>query len=142
MRYRNRLLFLRPTLIALCIAGTAATSHGGTLGRGLDQLVALSDAGSTQLPKALKLHLTSPNGEVLVNVRLQANVPAAETLARLQAAGFRLTATSEMDPSFVEGYVALSSVRAIAGATRKCNMLRVHCQNGARGRIISIQPLE
>jgi hypothetical protein len=100
--------------LLLATAGPA-WSQTAALGRGLEQLVQMYESGNPKLPAALKPHLTSPAGEVLVEIRLSPGSDRGKALSQLAQNGFRLTAASLMDRNLLEGYVALSSVRSVAG---------------------------
>ena len=103
-------------LLLLVLATTTSLwSQSATLGRGLEQLVQLYESGSPKLAAALKPHLTSPAGELLVQVRLLPGAKADKVRAELAQNGFRLQAASLMDPRLLEGYLPLSSARALAG---------------------------
>src|SRR5262245_14401442 len=99
-------------VVALVLA--PAPAGAATLGRGLEQLVALYETHNVKLSSALRIHLTAPNGDVLVHVRLDPSHKRDTTLAQLASVGFRLSAVSELDPSLAEGYLSLSTVRAAA----------------------------
>ena len=106
-------------LLLLLILSSAGSlwSQSATLGRGLEQLVQLYESGSPKLAAALKPHLTSPDGRLLVQVRLQPGAKADKVRAELARNGFRLQSASLMDPRLLEGYLSLSSARALAGTT-------------------------
>src|SRR5947207_8635760 len=82
--------------------------HAATLGRGMEQLVRLKESNNPKLAAALKLHITDPQGSVLVHVRLDPDADRARALAALADAGFRLQAISQMDPSLLEGFMPLA----------------------------------
>ena len=108
---------LRGALSFVALLALAGPSWGQSvaLGRGLEQLVQMSESGNGKLSAALEPHLTSPAGEVLVQVRLQAGGNRAALLAQLSQAGFRLHASSLMDPNLLEGYLPLTAARQVAG---------------------------
>lgn len=103
----------------------AATASAATLGRGLEQLVSLYETRNAKLASALRMHLTSDDGEPLVDVRFDGSRKAEDVLADLAAAGFRLTALSELDPTLAEGYLPLSAARAAAGIAGVSRVLAV-----------------
>ena len=113
-------------LIALAgLTTLPATASAATLGRGLEQLVSLYETRNVKLASALRMHLTSADGDPLVHVRLDASRKADDVLADLAAAGFRLTALSELDPTLAEGYLPLSAARAAAGVAGVSRVLAV-----------------
>jgi hypothetical protein len=89
-------------------------SPDAALGRGLSQLVASWESGDPRLSSQLKLHVTSTTGDPLVLVHFAPGADVATALKQLQAAGFRLTTRSSINPSLVEGYLPLSAARAVA----------------------------
>jgi len=97
------------TLLSLLLASSSAFAQA-TLARGLDELVNLYEAGSPKLAPVLKQHLTS-DSEVLVDIHLRDGVDRAQVLGVLEAEGFRLTATSVLDPNRLEGYMPLYAAR-------------------------------
>jgi hypothetical protein len=62
----------------------------------------------------MDLHVKSAQGDPLVRVKLESGVSAESVLPALQAAGFRLTAISKIDPSQLEGFVSLAQTRSAA----------------------------
>src|SRR4051794_9699020 len=110
--YRPRVSTACSFLIALLVSATAASA--ATLGRGLEQLTALYESGSSNLASTLQIHIVAPDGAVMVHVRMDENAPSAQTVGRLVASGLRITAMSEMDPTLVEGYVQLAAARTLA----------------------------
>ncbi len=105
---------VRGTMLAILLAvGTLATAQNAVLGRGMQQLVTMSETGSPALGHALKAHITTRTGEVLAHIHLSPGVNAKQVMSALTNSGFRLQAISELDPSLLEGYVRLSSVRKL-----------------------------
>jgi hypothetical protein len=120
----NRRVRLICTLALTCVAVTGAAS-AATLGRGLEQLVSLEETGNAKLASALRLHIVAADGSVMVHVRLDDSAPAAQALGRLVAAGLRITAVSEMDPTLIEGYLALDKARSAAAIPGVLRVLAV-----------------
>ena len=106
-------------LLAGILAALAATPSmadaGAPLASGLDQLVTAYENADPRLYSQLKLHVTDRSGNLLVRVRLAPNVTLDKALPQLQAAGFRLTTKSSINPSMIEGYVPVSAARTLAG---------------------------
>ena len=119
----------RPSMIGsalfFALFFVSSTSHAATLGRGLQQLVELYERGNAKLASVLRLHVTNGQGDVLVHVRIADGEPAAEVIARLVAAGFRLQAVSELDPTLLEGYLPLSAARNAAAIRGVLHVLAV-----------------
>jgi len=80
----------------------------------MQQLVTLYETASPNLNRVLQLHVTAPNGDVLVHIRLQPGVSADQAVKLLSTTGFKLQAISELDPSLLEGYLPLSAARTTA----------------------------
>lgn len=102
---------------ALCLLfafAPPATAAPAPLASGLKELTDAYDRGDPRLQAHLALHLTDAAGNPLVRIHLQPNVNAEAVLAKLAAAGFRLTTRSSINPALVEGYLPLSAVRAVA----------------------------
>src|SRR5207244_13068505 len=102
---------------ALCLllnAVSPAAAAPAPLAAGLKELSAAYDRGDSRLPAQLKLHITSAGGDPLVLVKLQPGANAQSVLANLAALGFRLQTRSSINPSLVEGYLALSATHAAA----------------------------
>src|ERR1051326_4543722 len=88
---------VRSCALLLLLLPFASGADAATLGRGLAQLVSFFETQNPNLSTALRIHVTAPDGEVLVHVRLADKADKAATLKRLAEAGFRLTATSELE---------------------------------------------
>jgi hypothetical protein len=106
--------FILCALLVLLGSSIVAADGSGTLGRGLQQLVQLYESGDQRLDAALQLHITAPEGDPLVHVRLSDNVQADDAVARLAELGFRLQAISPLDATLLEGYLPLRTARAAA----------------------------
>jgi hypothetical protein len=109
------ILVSRLVLLLIFAAAGPAWSQSAALGGGLEQLVQMFESGSQKLPVALKPHLTSPTGEVLVEIRLLPGSNRDQVVTRLSQNGFRVTAVSLMDANLLEGYLPLSSARSASG---------------------------
>jgi hypothetical protein len=94
--------------------GSAHAGPAGVMGGGLRELVNAWEVGDPRLPTHLALHLRSAAGEPLVHVQLDPGTTLAQMLPKLQAAGFRITAASVIDPSRLEGYLPLQRARGAA----------------------------
>ena len=102
-------------LIALIV--TAGPANAAPLTRGLEQLVRMYEVNSSRLAGVLRLHVTAPGGDPLVEIKLVDGLTTADVLPALTRAGFRVQAISELDPSLLEGYAPLSAVRGVAAVT-------------------------
>jgi len=128
-----------PLICALALAffATAVAARAATLGRGLAQLTSLYESGNPKLTAALKIHIVSADGLVMVHVRIDAAASAAQTLSRLVAAGLRVTAVSEMDPTLIEGYLPLGATRAAAAVPGVLRVLAVQRPRNLAGSVQS-----
>jgi hypothetical protein len=102
------------TLLVILSVAMNASGQTATLGRGLEQLVQLHESGSTKLTRVLEKHSLNRSGELLVQVHLLPSANKDAVLTELSQRGFHLQAISELDPSVLEGYISLPSVRATA----------------------------
>jgi hypothetical protein len=75
------------------------------------------EVNSSRLAGVLRLHVTAPGGDPLVEIKLVDGLTTADVLPALTRAGFRVQAISELDPSLLEGYAPLSAVRGVAAVT-------------------------
>jgi hypothetical protein len=73
----------------------------------------------------------------MVHVRIDAAASAAQTLSRLVAAGLRVTAVSEMDPTLIEGYLPLGATRAAAAVPGVLRVLAVQRPRNLAGSVQS-----
>lgn len=105
----------RGALLIVILASALGLAQEVTLGRGMKELSELYDTGNPKLADALKPHIATAGGVVLVHIHLKPGVSADQVLPKLTAAGFRLQAVSKINPSLIEGYVHLSKVHDIAG---------------------------
>ncbi len=85
----------------------------------------------------MRIHIVSADGTVMVHVRLDASTSAAQAIAHLVAAGLRITAISEMDPTLIEGYLALGSARAAAAVPGVLHVLAVQRPRNLAGSVQS-----
>jgi hypothetical protein len=131
----------RPTpfvcVLAVAFMATAVAADAATLGRGLEQLTALYESANPKLASALRIHIVSADGLLMVHVRLDAAIPAAPVLQRLVQAGLRITAVSEMDPTLIEGYLPLAAARAAAAVPGVLHILAVQKPRNLAGSVQS-----
>lgn len=128
-----RSLRLSKSLLASLVAFFAATpfvaAQSASLGRGLQQLVDMNEWFNPKLSQVLQSHLVSPLGDPLVQIHLQPGMTAEKVLPQLNALGFQLVAISKLNPSLMDGYLPLSSVRSasfVSGIQRMAAVLRPH----------------
>src|SRR5438270_2253042 len=95
------------------------------LGHGMNELVNMYESNNPKLAVAMKEHLTSQQGDVLVDVRLQPGMTVDQAVAQLSLSGFRLTATSKLNPNLIEGYLPLSATRSAAWTSGVKSILAV-----------------
>ncbi len=108
-------LFL--AMLILAVLSLATPASAAQLTGSLGQLVARYEAHDPSLPTLLSFHLANRAGDPIVKIRLADGVTVTQALPGLSAAGFRLTATSSIDPRLIEGYLPLKSARAVAGVS-------------------------
>src|SRR5262245_26701487 len=99
---------------SLLLLATPSLAQTGALAGGMKELVRLYETDSPKLLMALKQHITSDPGEVLVDIHLKSGVKAEDVLTQLKAVGFRLQAVSKLDARVIEGYMPLSAARSAA----------------------------
>jgi hypothetical protein len=128
---------LRVCVGILAILLLAVPLHAATLGRGMEQLVRLNETNNPKLAAALRMHVTDPQGSVLVHVRLEPGADQQRALAALAQAGFRLQAISQMDPSLIEGYMPLAAARSAAGLAGVSRVLAVQRPKALAGTVQS-----
>jgi len=119
--------------LILCVSKAAAAAPGA-LGGSLSQMVARWESGDPDLTLLLSLHLTNRSGDPVVKLHVADGVALDTVLPELSAMGFRLTATSSIDPRFAEGYLPLGSARAAASVPGVQNVraqLRPHASAGS-----------
>jgi hypothetical protein len=113
MRLARSAIFLLVGGVTALVSGPVLAAPEAALGSGLNQLVNAYERGDPTLGWKLSLHLTDKKGDPMVLVHLGPGDQNA-ALAKLAAAGFRLTTRSTIDPSLAEGYLPLASVHAAA----------------------------
>ena len=135
-RLRRHAIGASALLLTLLLSASSAYAQSAAIGRGLNELVNLYESGSPKLPVVLKQHLSAGTDEVMVNVRLTpgATAAAASTLA---LEGFRLTATSALDPNLLEGFMPLYAVRTAAWTGNVKSILAVHRPYASAGSVQS-----
>ena len=108
--------FKNLTALALaCTAAIAATSaQAGVLAGGMKQLVRESETTDARLPRHMGLHIRNAAGEPMVHVHLAKGIDNKAAMAKLKAAGFKLTAVSRIDANHLEGFVSLKAAKALA----------------------------
>jgi hypothetical protein len=131
---RRRFRLICALAVALTIGASASAA---TLGRGLEQLTALYEAGNPKLATALNIHIVAPDGAVMVHVRIDSAAPAGPVLQRLVAAGLRITAVSELDPTLIEGYLHLAAARSAAAVPGVLHVLAVQRPRNLAGSVQS-----
>ena len=111
--------YQRLSLLSIaCAAALAAPAHAApaVAGGGLKELAREADTVDPRFEQHLRLHVTDRAGNPLVQLHLAAPADAA-TLAKLKAAGLKLTAVSETDATHVEGFVELRQLKALAAVS-------------------------
>jgi hypothetical protein len=130
--------FTRSSLLLVLLASASfSVAQNAVLGRGMKQLNDLYETNNPNLSMALRPHITSTKGEVLVHVHLHPGVSTAKVLPQLSKAGFRLQAISEINPSLLEGFVHLSSVRSLAAVAGLKSILAVQRPIAVAGSVQS-----
>jgi hypothetical protein len=112
---RSAIFLLVGGMTALASAPVLAAPEAA-LGSGLNQLVNAYEHSDPSLGWKLSLHITDKKGDPMVLVHLGPGDQTA-ALAKLAAAGFRLTTRSTIDPSLAEGYLPLAAVHAAASVS-------------------------
>ncbi len=107
------------TVLALaCSAAIGATSvqanPNAVMAAGLKQLVRESETADPRLARHMNLHIANAAGEPMVRIHLDAGADPKQALARLKAAGFKVTAVSKLDPTHVEGFLSLKQAKALS----------------------------
>jgi hypothetical protein len=100
--------------IVSTVSATALADPGAALGGGLDAMVNAWETNSPKLVTHFAVHPSDAAGTPLVRLKLAPGVALDRVMPALRAAGFRLTAQSRINPSLVEGFLPLPSVRAAA----------------------------
>ena len=98
------------------MASASAFAQSARLAQGVNELVTLYESDSPKLASVMKQHLTSADGDVLVDIHLQAGAAIADVLRELALEGFRLQSISALDASLIEGYLPLWSARSVVWA--------------------------
>jgi hypothetical protein len=99
-------------VLIVIVSAAPGFAQTGVLGGGMEELVRLYESNNPKLLDALKLHLTSPGDEVLVNIHLRSGVTPEAALPSLVAEGFRLQAISRVDRRVIEGFLPLWAARS------------------------------
>lgn len=108
------------------LAMSTANAAPAALGSGLREMTAAYDGKNAKLAAMLRLHLTDRAGDPLVRARIQPGADADAVLAKLNAAGFRLKARSQINPSLVEGYLPLAKVHSAAAISGIAALTATH----------------
>ena len=100
----------------LCLGLVALLAARGswaqtTMGKGMNELVAMYESGNPKLLQTLKQHI-AVGDEVLVDIRLRPDANLNAVLPSLALEGFRLTAVSKLDSRLIEGYLPLWAARS------------------------------
>jgi subtilisin family serine protease len=95
------------TLLAIFVSSSFAFAQPATLALGMGELVDMYESDNPKLASVLRQHLTSAEGDVLVDIHLGDGAAVDDALAVLTLEGFRLTAVSALDPRLIEGYLPL-----------------------------------
>src|SRR5262245_32106513 len=99
-------------LLSIVVSSTSALAQSARLALGLSELVTLYESDSPKLASVMKQHLTSADGDVLVDIQLQPGAVRADVLRVLAFQGFRLQSISALDANLIEGYLPLWAARA------------------------------
>ncbi len=138
MRYQKLFSSTICALLFATFAGVpSAHAQIATLGRGLDQMVQMYENDNPKLAAVMKPHITSAEGDLLVEIHLQPGVSSAQVLPQLAAAGFKLQTISRVDPQWIEGYLPLNSVRAAGWVSGVKVISSVHRPIGNAGQVPS-----
>jgi len=112
-------------LLSTFLLSRAALAQSASFAQGMNELVNLYEADSPKFPQVLMQHVTSTDGDVLVDIQLDAGVQTDEALQVLTDQGFRLTAISALDSSLVEGFLPLWAARVVAWSGRVTSIIAV-----------------
>ena len=122
---------------AATVISSAQAAPSGAMGGGLRELVNAWEIADPRLQRQLDLHLKSPSGDPLVHVHLEDGATLAQVLPQLQAAGFRLSAASTIDPAHFEGYLPLRAARGANAITGVRSMHAVQKPRRSAGAVQS-----
>jgi hypothetical protein len=138
MRYSLKGLGFLLLAVGAAIMGLPAhAAPVEAMGGGLRELVNAWETADPQLQQRLAKQVTSASGDPLVHVHLQEGASLDQVLPGLQAAGFRLTAVSVIDPAHFEGYLPLRTARSAIAVAGVRSMRAVHKPHRNAGAVQS-----